>query len=58
MVPSSSKVSACTEQKNAAGGMYIIMGFLWLIGILVLVVAIVMVRISQDLVIIIIIMRV
>ena len=44
-----------TEQKNAAGGMYIIMGFLWLIGIPVLVVAIVMVRIARDLVMIIII---
>ena len=42
-----------TEQKNAAGGMYIIMGFLWLIGIPIVVVAIIMVRIAQDLVIII-----
>ena len=50
MVPSSSKPEECTEQKNAAGGMYIIMGFLWLIGIPVLIVAIVMVRITQDLV--------
>ena len=39
-----------TQQKNAAGGMYIIMGFLWLIGIPVLIVAIVMVRITQHLV--------
>ena len=30
-----------TEQRNAAGGMYIIMGFLWLIGVPVLVVAII-----------------
>ena len=35
-----------TEQKTAAGGMYIIMRFLWLIGIPVLIVAIVMVRIA------------
>ena len=53
MVPSSSKVTVHSEQKNAAGGMYIIMGFLWLIGIPIVVVAIVMVRIAQDLVIII-----
>ena len=32
-----------TDRDNAAGGMYIIMGFLWLIGVPVLVVAIVMV---------------
>ena len=32
-----------TDQDNAAGGMYIIMGFLWLIGVPVLVVTIVMV---------------
>ena len=31
-----------TDRDNAAGGMYIIMGFLWLIGVPVLVVAIVM----------------
>ena len=37
-----------TEQKTAAGGMYIIMGFLWLIGIPVIVVAIIMVRITQH----------
>ena len=32
-----------TDQKNAAGGMYIIMGFLWLVGIPILVVVIIMV---------------
>ena len=39
-----------TAQKSAAGGMFVIMGFLWLVGIPVLVVAIIMVRIAQDLV--------
>jgi hypothetical protein len=36
-----------SNKKNAAGGMYIIMGFLWLIGVPVLAVAIVMVRTTQ-----------
>jgi uncharacterized membrane protein len=35
-----------SDKKNAAGGMYIIMGFLWLVGVPVLIVAIVMVRIT------------
>ena len=34
----------CTDRDNAAGGMYIIMGFLWLIGVPILIVTIVMVR--------------
>ena len=34
----------CTDQRNAAGGMFIIMGFLWLVGVPLLIVAIVMVR--------------
>ena len=37
-----------TDRDNAAGGMYIIMGFLWLIGVPILVVAIVMVRIAYT----------
>jgi hypothetical protein len=38
-----------TDQRTAAGGMYIIMGFLWLVGIPVVVVAIIMVRITHVL---------
>jgi uncharacterized membrane protein len=38
-----------SDQRNAVGGMHIIMGFLWLVGIPVVVVAIVMVRITQVL---------
>ena len=35
-----------TDQRNATGGMFINMGFLWLVGVPILVVAITMVRIE------------